>query len=136
MFNWELWVIPKNNQEYTSVLYGCIQFLDSSQFLSKGFDKIFISFAEIKHDVPKNVEKEFVDNESVKSKAKELEFFESKDKYKNGSVEKLNTKIPRWNRKIKSYYTWSSEVLSGSSLIKILKIEFVEIWKTLCEKFR
>ena len=33
-------ILPKTNDEYTSVTYGCIRFNESYRFLSSSFDKI------------------------------------------------------------------------------------------------
>ena len=34
-------IIPKTNEEYISVTYGCIRFIDSDRFLSSGLDSLF-----------------------------------------------------------------------------------------------
>ena len=33
-------IIPKTNEEYTSVTYGCIRFIDSYRFLSSSLDSL------------------------------------------------------------------------------------------------
>ena len=33
-------IIPKTNEEYKSVTYGCIRFIDSYRFLSSGLDSL------------------------------------------------------------------------------------------------
>ena len=33
-------IIPKTNEEYISVTYGCIRFIDSYRFLSSGLDAL------------------------------------------------------------------------------------------------
>ena len=33
-------IIPKTNEEYISVIYGCIRFIDSYRFLSSGLDSL------------------------------------------------------------------------------------------------
>ena len=33
-------IIPKTNEEYISVTYGCIRFIDSYRFLSSGLDSL------------------------------------------------------------------------------------------------
>ena len=35
-------IIPKANEEYISVTYGCIKFIDSYRFLSSSLDKLVI----------------------------------------------------------------------------------------------
>ena len=36
----DLEIIPKTNEEYISVTYGCIRFIDSYRFLSSGLDSL------------------------------------------------------------------------------------------------
>ena len=38
--------IPKTNEEYIAVKYGCIRFIDSYRFLSESLDKLVKSFDE------------------------------------------------------------------------------------------
>ena len=38
--------IPKTNEEYVSVNYGCIRFIDSYRFLSSSSDKLFQNLDE------------------------------------------------------------------------------------------
>ena len=33
-------IIPKTNEEYISVTYSCIRFIDSNRFLSESLDKL------------------------------------------------------------------------------------------------
>ena len=33
-------IIPKTNEEYISVIYGCIRFIDSYRFLSSSLDSL------------------------------------------------------------------------------------------------
>ena len=51
-------IIPKTNEEYIAVKYGCIRFIDSCRFLSESLDKLVKSLDE---DDFKILEKEFPD---------------------------------------------------------------------------
>ena len=50
--------IPKTNEEYISVTYGCIRFIDSYRFLSESLDKLVKNLDE---DDLKIFKKEFPD---------------------------------------------------------------------------
>ena len=40
-------IIPKTNEEYISVTYGCIRFIDSYRFLSSGLDSLVKTIVDI-----------------------------------------------------------------------------------------
>ena len=60
-------IIPKTNEEYSSVTYGCIRFFDSYRFLSSSLDSLRKTLDNNNQKTLTNVEKEIVDNdESLK----------------------------------------------------------------------
>ena len=52
-------IIPKTNEEYISVTYGCIRFFDSHRFLSMSFDRLV---KNLNDDDFKILKKELPDN--------------------------------------------------------------------------
>ena len=74
-------IIPKTNEEYISVTYGCIRFIDSYRFLSSGLDSLVKNLDE---DDFKILKKEFPDNWQYLNKklAYPYEYFNSIDDYK------------------------------------------------------
>ena len=42
-------IIPKTNEEYISVTYGCIRFIDSYRFLSSGLDSLVKTLVDNSH---------------------------------------------------------------------------------------
>ena len=58
-------IIPKTNEEYISVTYGCIRFVDSYRFLSSGLDSLVRTLVDKSHKALKNLKKEIVDNDEV-----------------------------------------------------------------------
>ena len=63
--NINLNVIPKTNEEYISVTYGCIKFIDSYRFLQSGLDELVKTLNEKDFEILK---KEFPDNWQLLSK--------------------------------------------------------------------
>ena len=55
-------IIPKTNEEYISLNYGCIRFIDSYRFLSSGLDSLVKTLIDNSHKTLKNLKKEIVDN--------------------------------------------------------------------------
>ena len=74
-------IIPKTNEEYISVTYGCIRFKDSYRFLSSGLDSLVKNLDE---DDFKILKKEFPDKRQYLNKklAYPYEYFNSIDDYK------------------------------------------------------
>ena len=58
-------IIPKTNEEYISVTYGCSRFIDSYRFLSSGLDSLVISLVDNSHKTLKNLKEETVDNDEI-----------------------------------------------------------------------
>ena len=56
-------IIPKTNEEYISVTYGCIRFIDSYRFLSSGLDSLVKTLVDNSHKTLTNLKKEIVDND-------------------------------------------------------------------------
>ena len=50
-------IVPKTNEEYISVTYGCIRFIDSYRFLSSGLDSLVNTLVDNSHKTLKNLKK-------------------------------------------------------------------------------
>ena len=46
-------IIPRTNEEYISVTYGFIRFIDSYQFLSSGLDSLVKTLVDNSHNIVK-----------------------------------------------------------------------------------
>ena len=57
--------IPKTNEEYISVIYGCIRFIDSYRFLSSGLGSLVRTLVDNSHKTLKNMKEECVDNDEI-----------------------------------------------------------------------
>ena len=49
--------MPKTNEEYISVTYGCIRFIDSYRFLSSGLDSLVKTLVDNSHKTLENLKK-------------------------------------------------------------------------------
>ena len=58
-------IIPKTNEDYISVTYGCIRFIDSYRFLSSGLDSLVKTLVDNSHETLKNLKEEIVDNDEI-----------------------------------------------------------------------
>ena len=58
-------IIHKTNEEYISVTYSCIRFIDSYRFLSSGLDSLIRTLFDNNHKTLKNLKKEIVDNDEI-----------------------------------------------------------------------
>ena len=58
----EFKIIPKTNEEYISVTYGCIRFIDSYRFLSSSLDTLVRTLVD---KSPNNLKKEIDDNDEI-----------------------------------------------------------------------
>ena len=58
-------IIPKTNEEYISVTYGCIRFIKNYRFLSSSLDSLVKTLVDNKDQTLKKLKKEYVDNDEV-----------------------------------------------------------------------
>ena len=58
-------VIPKTNEEYISVSYGCIRFIDSYRFLSSSLDSLVKTLVDNSHETLKKLKNEIVANDEI-----------------------------------------------------------------------
>ena len=58
-------IIPKTNEEYLSVTYGCIRFIDSYRFLSSGSDSLVKTLVDNSNKTLKNLKKEIVGSDET-----------------------------------------------------------------------
>ena len=61
----EFEIIPKTNEEYISVTYGCIRFIDSYRFLSSGLDSLSKTVIDICKKTLRNLKEEIVDDYEI-----------------------------------------------------------------------
>ena len=82
-------IIPKTNEEYISVTYCCIRFIDSYRFLSSGLDSLVKTIVDNSQKTLKNFEEEINDNDEILNIVNETKLLLKEDMYKNDSIKDL-----------------------------------------------
>ena len=116
-------IIPKTNEEYTSVTYGCIRFIDGYRFQSSSLDSLVKTVVDNSHKTLKSLKEEIVD-----------------DNY----ILKIVTDIGEYNRTIKDLKKDYPDKINeleeallnyiGENDLEILKTGFPDKWKYLTKK--
>ena len=75
-------IIPKTNEEYISVTYGCIRVIDSYRFLSNSLDSLVKTLVDNSQKTLKNLKKEINDNDEILNIVNEI-------KEQDRTIEKL-----------------------------------------------
>ena len=115
-------IIPKTNEEYISVTYGCIRFIDSYRFLSSGLDSLVRTLVDNSHKSIKNLKKEIVDNNEILDIVNKI--------VEDKTIRDLKKDYPKEIKKLE-------EVLlkyMGENDLEILKTGFPDKWKYLSKK--
>ena len=58
-------IIPKTNEDYISVTYGCIRFIDSYRFLSSSLDSLVKTIVDNSHKTLKDLKEELIDSDEI-----------------------------------------------------------------------
>ena len=115
--------IPRTNEEYISVTYGCIRFIDSYRFLSSGLDKLVETLVDNSNKKLKDLKEEIVDNDEILNIVTDIGEY-------NRTIKDLKKD---YREKIKNL----EEVLldyMGENDLKILKTGFPDKWMYLNKK--
>ena len=123
-------ILPKTNEEYISVTYGCTRFVDSYRFLSSGLDSLVKTLVDNGHKTWKDFEEEIVDNGEISNILNETKMLITEDKYKNDSMKDLKKDYPG---KIKELEEALLDYMRENDL-KILKTGFAHKWKCFTKK--
>ena len=123
-------IIPKTNEEYISVTYGCIRFIDSYRFLSSGLDSLVKSLVDNSHKTLKDFEEEIVDNDEIIKIVSEIKVLITEDKFKNDSIKDLKKD---YSNEIKNLEEALLNYM-GENDLKLLKTRFPDEWKYLTKK--
>ena len=81
--------IPKTNEEYVSVRYGCMRLIDSYRFLSSSLDSLVKTLVDNSLKTLKDFEEEIVDNDEILNIVFEIKIIIKEDIYKNDSIKEF-----------------------------------------------
>ena len=112
--------IPNTNEDYISVTYGCIRFIDSCRFLSSSSDSLVKTLVNNSHKTLKDFREEIVDNDEFLNFVNGTEIIFKEDRYNNDSIKDIKKDYPENIEKIEEallYYI-------GENDLKCLKTEF------------
>ena len=114
-------IIPKTNEEYISVTYGCIRFIDGYRFLSSSLDSLVKTLVDNSHKTLKDFEEEIVDK---------IKMLITEDKYENDSIQDIKKDYPD------EFKNLEEALLDymGENDLKLLKTGFPDKWKYLTKK--
>ena len=127
--NVEFKIIPKTDEKYISVKYGCIKFNDTYRFLSSSLDKLVQTLVDNSYKTLKNLKKEVIGDDKILNIINELENLIDKTK-RNQSISTLEKKYPdKFNELEEALLDYI-----GENDLKILKTEFPDEWKYLIKK--
>ena len=87
-------IIPKTNEEYISVTYGCIRFIDIYRFLSSSCVSLVKTLVDNSHKTLKDLKEEIVDNNEILNIVNEIILLVEEDKCKNVSIKDLKKDYP------------------------------------------
>ena len=118
-------IIPKTNEEYISVTYGCVRFIDSYRFLLSDLDSLVKTLVDNSHKTFEDFEKEIVDNDEILNIVNEIKRLITENKYKNDSIKDLKKDYPD---KIKELEEALLDYMEENDLKK-LKTGFPDKWK-------
>ena len=116
-------IIPKTNEEYISVTYGCIRFIDSYRFLSSGLESLVKTLVDNSHKTLKNLKEEIVNIDEISN-------IINKIVEDDRTIDDLKKDYPEESK-------ISEEALldyMGENDLKILKTGFPDKWKYLTKK--
>ena len=86
-------ILPKTNEEYIIVTYGCMKFIDSYRFLSSSLDSLVKLLFDDSHKTLKDFKEEIVDNDEILNIVDEIKIIIRKHRYNNDSIKDLRKNI-------------------------------------------
>ena len=123
-------IIPKTNEEYISVTYGCIRYIDSYRFLSSSLDSLVKTLVDNRHKTLEDFEEEIVANDEILKIVNEIKMLITEDKYKNDSIKDLKKDYPdKINELEEALFDYM-----GENDLEILKTGFPDKRKYLTKK--
>ena len=132
-------IIPKTNEEYISVTYGCVRFIDSYRFLSSGLDSLVKTLVDNSNKKLKDLKAEVVDNDEILDIINKIEEEDLRKNYlnENKNLEEEDRTIEDLKKDYPDEIKNLEEALLdciGANDPKILKTGLPDKWKYLTRK--
>ena len=116
-------IIPKTNEEYISLTYGCIRCIDSYRFLSTSLGSLVKTLVDSNQKTLKNSKKEIVDNDEILNIVNEIG---EKDETIKDLTKDYPDKIKILEEALLNYM--------GENDLKTIKTEIPDKWNYLTKK--
>ena len=116
-------IIPKTNEEYISVTYGCIRFIDSYRFQSSSLDALVKTLVDNSHKTLKDFKEKIVDNDEIIKVVNEIV---EEDKTIKDFKKDYPDKVRNLEEALIDY--------RGENDLKFLETGFPDKWKYLTKK--
>ena len=116
-------IIPKTNDEYISVTYGCIRFIDSYRFHASSLDSLVKTLVDNSDKTLEDLKEEIVDNDEILNIVDEIV---EDDKTLKDIKKDYPDEIRNLEEALLDYM--------GQNDLKILKTGFPDQWKNLTKK--
>ena len=116
-------IIPKTNEEYLSVTYGCIRFIDSYRFQSSSLDSLVKTVVDNSNKTLGDLKKEIVDNDYILNNVTDIR---ENNRTKKVLKKDYSDKINEIEEALLDYL--------GENDLKILKTGSPDKWKYLTKK--
>ena len=116
-------IIPKTNEEYISVTYGCIRFIDNYRFLSSGLDSLVKTLVDNSRKTLKNLKEVTEDFDEILDIVNKIA---EEDKTIKDLKKDYPEEIKNLEESLLNYM--------GENDFKILKTRFPDQWKFLTKK--
>ena len=116
-------IIPKTNEKYKFVTYGCIRFIDGYRFLSSGLDSLVKTLVDNSQKTLKDLKDQIVDNNEILNIINEIieddKTIKDLKKYYPEEIKSLEEALLKY---------------MGENDLKLLKTGFPDKWKFLTKK--
>ena len=85
--------MPKRDETYLSVTYGCFEFIDSYRFLSSSLASLVKTLVDHSHKTFKDLKEEIVDIDEILTIVNEIKVLFKEDRYDSFKVSKKYIEI-------------------------------------------
>ena len=126
-------IIPKTNEKYLSVTYGCIRFIDSYRFLSSSLDSLVKTLVDNSNKIMKNLKKKVVGSDEYLNSVNKIENYPEENENLEEDDRTIKNLKKDYPHEIKNLEEALLDYM-GENDLKILKTGFPDKWKYLTKE--